>query len=240
MKRFAVVVSALLVGLGFEAGAALAVGFTRDFRLEDCTWANKGSKNPYFILKPGRRLFFEGEDEEGAEVSVRITVKNRTETISFASARGEQVTVETRVVEEREWEDGELIEVSRNWFARCKETSDVYYFGEEVDIYEDGEIVSHEGAWRAGDGGAQPGIIMPGTYLLGAQYFQEIAPEVAMDRAKHVEMNLTVSVEAGEFHDCVAVKETSPLDAGAKSFKIYCPGVGLVIDDVVELVDIRE
>lgn len=240
MRSIVMVTAALLIGLSFAPGTLLAVGFTRDFRLEECTWANQGSKNPYFILKPGRKLFYEGEDEEGAEISLRITVKKKTETITFESAGGEQVTVEARIVEEREWEDGELIEVSRNWFARCKETSDTYYFGEDVDIYEDGEIVSHDGAWRAGVDGAQPGIIMPGTYLLGAQYLQEVAPEVAMDRARHIEMNLSVSVQAGEFDDCVAVKETSPLDAGAKSFKIYCPGVGLVIDDVAELVRIGD
>lgn len=27
-------------------------------------------------------------------------------------------------------------EVSRNWFARCRQTNDVFYFGEEVDDVE--------------------------------------------------------------------------------------------------------
>ena len=53
----------------------------------------------------------------------------------------------TREVFEEEWIDGELIEESWNWFARCEETGDIYYFGEDVNIYEDGEI-SHDGAWR--------------------------------------------------------------------------------------------
>jgi hypothetical protein len=37
------------------------------------------------------------------------------------------------------------VEISRNYFAMCKPTSNAIYFGEDVDIYEDGEIVSHEG-----------------------------------------------------------------------------------------------
>ena len=55
------------------------------------------------------------------------------------------------MVEERETEDGELVEVSRNFFAICEETNSVFYFGEEVDDDEDGEIVGHEGAWLAGE-----------------------------------------------------------------------------------------
>lgn len=58
-------------------------------------------------------------------------------------------------------EDGELTEISRNFFATCNRDNSVVYFGEEVNIYEDGEVVAHEGEWRAGDDDARPGIIMP-------------------------------------------------------------------------------
>lgn len=227
---------ALMAWPGLADGIAQAQ-FTRSFRFEDCKWAAHGRENPYFIpLRPGYRLLFEGEEEdEGETLDKRlwITVTRTTERISFVPPGGERITLRARVIEEREWEDGELIEVSRNWFARCVETGDIYYFGEDVDIYEDGEIVSHDGAWRAGVDGAVPGLIMPATFLLGSRYFQEIAPGVAEDRARHVAMGL----EIGDFTDCVAVLETSRLDAGAESMKFYCPGVGLVIDDVLELVE---
>lgn len=39
------------------------------------------------------------------------------------------------------------------------------------------------------------------------------------------------------FTDCVQVRETTPLEPGAKSLKRYCPGIGLVVDNVVELVE---
>ena len=61
--------------------------------------------------------------------------------------------------------------------------SDVFYFGEEVDDYKDGKIVDHGGAWRADNDNSKAGIIMPGTVLLGARHYQEIAPN-AMDRAE--------------------------------------------------------
>lgn len=220
---------------------AWAVGFTTDFRLEECSWKSRGRVNPHFILRPGYRVALAGEeeDDEGelVEVSAEITVLLQTERITFESARGETLTVKTRVVEEREWEEGELVEVSRNWFAICRETSDVYYFGEEVDIYEDGEIVSHDGAWRAGEEGALPGIIMPGTFLLGSKYYQELAPDVALDRARHVAMGLEVSTPAGTFTDCVAVVDSSPLAPGESDRKVYCPGIGVVMDEALMLVD---
>jgi hypothetical protein len=150
--------------------------------------------------------------------------------------------VDTRVVEEREFKNGVLAEVSRNFFAICSATNSVVYFGEDVDIYaKDGvTIISHEGAWRAGIDGAQAGIIMPGTFLLGSRYFQEIAPGVAMDRACNTKMNLTMVTSAGTFSGCVKVQETTPLEPGAVSMKVYCPGIGLVKDSSLRLVDWSE
>lgn len=211
-------------------------GFTTDFFIEDCSFSNRGRDNRFWSLEPGDRSILEGEDD-GEELQVIITVLQQTETIHFTTERGVPMTVKTRVIEERESEDGELVEVSRNWFARCRETGDVFYFGEEVDLFEDGEIVGSEGEWRAGEDGAQPGVIMPGTFLLGSRYFQEIAPGEALDRAEHTEMDLDLDLPAGSFRRCVQVIETSPLEPGDESEKMYCPGVGLVFDDGVELVE---
>jgi hypothetical protein len=209
--------------------------FTTDFRLEDCNGFKARGVNPFFILKPDYQLVLEGE-EEGATIRVEITVLNKTRTIEVPEL-GE---VRTRIVEEVETADGELVEISRNFFAICRRTNDVVYFGEEVDIYEEGQIVSHEGAWLAGqpdeNGLAEPGLIMPGTFLLGSRYYQEIAEGIAQDRAEHTAMGLEVTVPAGTFTDCVEVTETTPLEPGSESVKLYCPSVGLVTDDPVELV----
>jgi hypothetical protein len=208
--------------------------FTSDFRLEDCQFRPRG-ENPYFILQPGYQLVLEG-DEEGETVRVEITVLNKIEEIDLPEI-GE---VRTRVVEEVETRDGELAEISRNFFATCDQTNDVYYFGEEVDIYNEDGTITHEGAWRAGepdeDGVAEPGIIMPGTFLLGSRYYQELADGIALDRAEHTEMGLEVTVPAGTFTDCVQVIETTPLEPGSESEKVYCPEVGLVMDGEIGLV----
>ena len=168
-----------------------------------------------------------------------ITVLENTRRITLPIG-GRMRTIRTAVVQEQEFDENGLKEISRNFFAICEKTGDVFYFGEDVDIYEDGEIVSHDGAWLAGRNGAQPGIVMPGTFLLGSRYAQEIAPGVAQDRAEHVAEGLEVETDAGTFHDCVEVTETSPLEPGAESTKVYCPRVGLVADNDLVLVEIGE
>ena len=146
--------------------------------------------------------------------------------------------VETRVVEERETEDGELVEVSRNYFAVCTENGSVFYFGEDVDDYENGVVVDHDGSWRAGVDGARAGVVMPGLNLVGARYFQEVAPGVAMDRAETVSVTETLSTPAGSFTNVLKTKETTPLEKGVKEFKLYAPGVGLIRDEDLDLIEV--
>ena len=138
------------------------------FDLKDCDFTSTG-ENSYFILKPGHQVILEGE-EDGEKLQLIMTVLDETKVVDG---------VETRVVEEKESEGGDLVEVSWNYFAICKPTNDVFYFGEDVDIYEDSKIVSHEGAWVAGQNGAKAGMIMPGRVEVGLKYYQEISPGVA-------------------------------------------------------------
>jgi hypothetical protein len=223
----------VLLAVAALAPAARAAQFTTDFDIERCKFLPSGRDNPYFSLHPGDQLTLEGDDD-GEAVKVQITVTAGTKSITFRSVDGVNVTVLARVVEEREWKDGELVEVSRNWFSRCKQTNDVFYFGEEVDFYAGGVVVGHGGEWQAGVDGAQPGIIIPARFLLGSRYFQEQAAE-AMDRAEHVAQGFSVHAAGRSFRDCVGVVETSPLEPGHESEKVYCPGVGLVVDSDAEL-----
>lgn len=215
-------VSTLAVPTGLLAGSG---EFTDSFRLDECTFKTRGS-NPYFILEPGYQLILEGE--EGKEfVRLEITVLNETEMVNG---------VRTRVVQELETADSQLVEISRNYFAICEQTNSVFYFGEDVDIYEDGEVVSHEGAWRAGEDDAEAGLMMPGTVLLGARYFQEVAPEVAMDRAEILSLDAVVETPAATFEEVLVTEETTPLEPNAKELKFYAPGIGLIQDSALKLV----
>jgi hypothetical protein len=176
--------------------------------------------NPYYPLLPGTQLVLEGGD-----VRLEITVLDDSETVAG---------VTTRVLEERETEDGELVEVSRNFFTQAPDGS-VCYFGEDVDIYEAGAVVSHAGAWRAGVNGALPGILMPASPAAGMAFRQEIAPGVAEDRAVIEAAGETVTVPAGTFSSTIRFLETTPLEPGSTSVKVFARDVGLIVDDAVRL-----
>ena len=156
-----------------------------------------------------------------------ITVLNETKMVDG---------VETRVVEERETKAGRLAEVSRNYFAISKRTNDVFYFGEDVDIYQDGKVVSHAGAWLSGVNGARFGLFVPGQPTLNARYYQEVAPGAAMDRVEIVSLTETVRTPAGEFKNCLKFMETTPLEPGVTDYKYFAPGIGMVQDGKLKLV----
>lgn len=187
----------------------------QEFDLSTCTLVTTG-RNQFFILEPGFQLVLEGGRE-----TLKITVLDETVDVDG---------IQTRVVEEREWRNGELTEVSRNFFALCEETEDVFYFGEEVDMYSGGKLASHSGAWRAGERNAKPGIIMPGNPGLGMKYYQEIAPGVAMDRAEIVSLNEVLNTPAGNFSECLKTQEGTALNPLEKEYKTYAPGIGLIQD----------
>jgi hypothetical protein len=181
------------------------------------------STNPYFPIQVGSQWQYEGvEDDELIEL--RITILDVTEVVAG---------VTTQVLEERETADGELTEISRNFFAQAGDGT-VCYFGEDVDIYEDGEIVSHDGAWRADEPGNGPGIFMPAAPTPGMKYLIEVAPGVAEDQATIVGQG-PVTVPAGTFTTTIRLREFNPLD-GDKGYKVHAAGVGLVVDDILKLV----
>jgi hypothetical protein len=185
------------------------------FDISTCTMLTEG-RNDYFILEPGFHLVLDG----GLE-TLSITVLDETLEVDG---------VETRIVEEREWKGGELIEVSRNFFAICDETKDVYYFGEDVDMYQGGELSSHSGAWRSGENDARFGLIMPGKPVLGMKYYQEIAPREAMDRAEVVSLDEELQTPAGNFAESLETMEGTALNPLEREFKTYAPGIGLIQD----------
>ena len=178
--------------------------------------------SPYFVLEPGFQLTL-----ESGNARLVITVLDETRDVDG---------VTTRVVEERETTGGRLVEVSRNFFARHPRTGDVFYFGEDVDIYKGGRVVSHQGAWQSGRDGARFGLFIAGTPQQGARYYQEIAPKLAMDRVCVLSTAAAVTTPAGVFRGCVRLEETTPLEPGVKDHKVFAPGIGMVQDGSMKLV----
>ncbi len=180
--------------------------------------------NPYLPFRLGQQAVLEGPDGSGTG-RVQITVLDETETIAG---------ITTRVVEEREWIDDALVEVSRNFVAQSSDGS-VCYFGEDVDDYRNGEIVGHGGAWRAGEGGHLPGILMPANPEVGTSHRQEVASGVAEDAAVIIAVGEPFTVPAGTFDDTIETRDVDPIGGGVDP-KRYARGVGLILDERLVLI----
>jgi hypothetical protein len=220
--RAAIIVAALFSATTVHPPASQSRGDWASKFDVDARELGPTGRNAFFILEPGHNAVYEAGSER-----LVITVLDETKAVDG---------VTTRVVEERETKGGSLVEVSRNYFAISSRTRDVFYFGESVDIYRNGRIVDHEGAWQSGENGARFGLAMPGEPRLSQKYYQEVAPKIAMDRAAIVGLNAVVKTPAGAFSNCLKVEETTPLEPGAREYKYYARDVGLVQDGLLKLV----
>lgn len=203
----------------------LALKVATDFPVSRCAFERSftlASTNPWFPINVGRQWVLEGK-EQGALLEVTITVLDATEVVGG---------ITTRVVREEERSDGELIELSHNYYAVTNDGT-VCYFGESVDIYEGGVVVSHEGAWHADDGDNFPGVIMPLDPEVGLRFQVEGAPGIAEDQFQVVR-RYAVEVAAGPFPEAIRIRDTNPLDHSV-GVKVFALGVGLVIDGPAEL-----
>lgn len=181
--------------------------------------------HPFWPLASVSRTVFEGEERDADTGEV---IKTRLE--QTVLPEGEVVAgVDVTVVEAKDYQDGELVESTLDYFAQHRDGT-VYYFGERVDEYEEGRVVGHGGQWLAGEGRNQPGVFMPPELTLGRTFEQEKAPGVAEDRSKVVAVDETVATPAGSFSGCVKTEDVNPLD-NVTEYKFYCPGVGLVREE---------
>lgn len=204
--------------------AATAPDTFRDtFTVDKSKLAHTG-RGKYWVLEPGYTLTYKSADKE----TLTIRVLPDTKIVDG---------VTTRIVEEREEKNGALVEISRNFMAldpAPPHAGDIYYFGEETDLYKNGKITGHGGSWLSGVNGARFGLLVPGAPKPGDRAYQEIAPGVAMDRFEVLTIDETITVGGRVFEHCLHLLETTPLEKD-KTNKWYAPGVGLIKDDEFEL-----
>ena len=181
--------------------------------------------NPFLPLLPGTTWTYESED--GVETTV-VEVLPETRPV---------MGIVCVVVRDRVWEDGLLVEDTRDWYAQDVH-GNVWYFGEAVDNieYDDNDVEigrSHEGSWEAGVDGAQPGIIMLADPRIGDSYRQEYYAGEAEDIAAVVGKDVPVTLDDGSVAPCLQTLEWTPLTAGSHEHKYYAPGIGLVREEPV-------
>ena len=189
--------------------------------------------NPYFPLKPGTTLIYEGPTSAGF-IHTEFAVTTNTKIIDGVT------TVE---VHDQVFTDGALTEDTLDWFAQDF-IGNVWYFGEDSAELVNGRVTSLGGSWQAGVNRAKPGIVMQAQLTVKTFYRQEFALGTAEDTAGILTLDQTVTVPEGTFLHCLQTEEITGLEPGALENKFYAPGVGnvqtidLVTGDTFPLVSI--
>jgi hypothetical protein len=174
--------------------------------------------NPYLPMAPGTTYIYRGTNKDGTALRNRVNVTHDTRLV---------MGVTTIVVRDREYEDGDLVEDTLDFFAQDK-AGNVWYFGEQSREIEDGQVVSTEGSWEAGVNGAKPGILMRARPGIGDQYQQESAPGIAEDGARVLSLRARARTPFATFGRALKTEEFNPLEPGALEHKFYAPGIGFV------------
>lgn len=211
---------AVVLTLGVLPALSFAAGVTGAYRNTPRFSHSREITNPYLPLRSLKQDILEGK-EGGKTMRVERTAKpNVRKTFKI----GDQ-TVEAFAVEDRDFENGQLTEVTLDYFAQADDGT-VYYLGEQVDEYKNGKIVGHEGAWLLGVHTQTPGILMPAHPKVGDKFRSEDVPKVTTEDDEVISVSESVKVPAGSFQNCVKVKEK--LSDGTIEYKYYAPGVGVV------------
>jgi uncharacterized membrane protein YkoI len=243
--RATLVAGAVLTVAGFALAGGAVAGEIKDeprwkhgkdySSLKD--WNLKGENivphgvNPlYYPIVPGHKHVHERPDHPDGKYRKETVVLDATEDFDIAGIG----KFKTAVVQEEEYLDGVLTQRALNWFALDKTTNSVYAFGEvSWEINEEGKPIFH-GTWRAGDpdgdGVAEPGLLMPGTFTIGGRYLFDGSQSGAYGGSENMEAGIEITVPAGTFKNCVRVREQGLLELNDITDKIWCPVVGVVLD----------
>ncbi len=178
--------------------------------------------NPFMPLLPGSRWVYEGTSD-GETERIEVVVTDERKMILGISALVVRDTVTI---------NGELVEDTFDWFAQDSDGA-VWYLGEATEEFENGKVVSTEGAWEAGVDGALPGIVMPAAPKVGDAFRQEFYAGEAEDMAEIIAVGATEVVDGKPIADLVTTRDWTPLAPETIELKHYAPGIGLVLEEKV-------
>ncbi len=188
--------------------------------------------NPYFPLTQGNSWVYEGTfEEDGEEITeqITITVTSRTKLIDGITCL---------VVRDVVFKNDELVEDTDDWFAQDT-AGNLWYCGEEVKDYEtfegdvpqEPEMISDDGSFKAGRGGDEAGISLPGTAVVGDVFRQEMSISNAEDVIEIIATDANETSPAAVCNNnCLMTRDLSPMDPGVEERKFYLPGVGRIVE----------
>ena len=179
--------------------------------------------NPWFPLKPGVRMVYQGVDDGEPARDVFYTT-HQTRTIQGVTCRA---------VTDRLYLAGVLAERTTDWYAQSR-NGDVWYFGERTaELDRHGHVTSREGSWLAGRDGARAGIYINAHPRVGDSHLQENYPGHAEDHYRILDASARVTVPAVSSRNAVLTEEWTPLEPGVVDHKYYVRDIGVVAEQSV-------
>ena len=184
--------------------------------------------NPYFPLVAGTVYTYAADgidDVTGNPFTETNTVEVLDETKTILG-------IETRVVHDRVYKDGLLIEDTFDWYAQ-DDNGNVWYLGEDVTDFDydaAGNLIgtSHPGTWEAGVDNAVAGTIMRADPHVGDIYYQEFQPGGVVDQAKVLARDETLTGPLGTFTAVLRTQDDSVRAPFDLAHKVYAPGIGII------------
>ena len=174
--------------------------------------------NPWFPLPPGRTLEYRGFNEDG-KVKDLFHVSDETQKVGGVTCR---------VVLDRVFVDGVLVETTRDYYAQDK-VGNVWYFGEDTaELESDGSMIGTSGTFHTGEAGALPGIFMTAVPAVGESHRQEYYPGYAEDFYRVDVLSTKVATRYKAFANAMRTREWTPLEPDVLDNKYYVRGIGTV------------
>jgi hypothetical protein len=179
--------------------------------------------NRFFPLKPGTQFTLQGQSNMGGGLlphTVMLTVTDLVKEING---------VRTRVLWDRDINDGELVEAELAFHAQ-DQRGNVWSLGEYPEEFQGGVFVGAPNTWIAGVNGAKAGVLVPARPRLGTPAFlQGRAPDIGFFDCGQVFATDQdgICVPGACYDDVLVINEFNPLepDSGIQR-KFYAPHTG--------------
>ena len=172
--------------------------------------------HPLYPIKAVTQTILLG-NVDGKVLQVAYTLLPKTKTIVW-----EGKEIETLAVQYVAHLDRRIDECAIDWYAQADDGA-VWYFGEDVSNYKDGEVEDTEGTWMAGKDGP-PAMIMPAVPKVGDVYRTENIPGVAFEEVRVKAIDVTVNGPLGPRKGAMIGEELHM--EGTYSDKTFAPGYG--------------
>jgi hypothetical protein len=175
--------------------------------------------NARFPLVPGTVFTYRGTKDGHKAVEI-VTVTGETKILAGVTCV---------VIEDKVSLAGVPAERLLGYYAQDR-GGNVWYFGEDDEELDNGQVVSTEGSWHAGVDKAPPALFMEASPTVGKSFAHDYT------KSDFAVLSLAdkVTVPFGAFTDALVTKEWSPVEPDVETHKFYVGGVGLVRDVAVK------